>query len=432
MQLRFKLWIAILLMSSFILFYQGCSQLPKFMTIQNKSISAQHNSNKELAPGNWDTFNYSEIKKMIHQYGHQSQNYKKNQPPYAVFDFDNTSVFLDIEEAIFIYQLEHLMFKVTPERLNQIIKLNVDRSNFKAKYNNQAHQPVNIDVIAADIEQSYRWLYFNYQGLNGHLTLSQIQKNAHYANFKTKMRYLYEAISGSFQHEIAYRWITYLFEGLEATEVRAMARDGYFWQLRQPIEQVTWTSPQQLAGQAGIVSVSWQNGLRPFTEMKDLYGVLQQNGFQVYICSASFSEVIKEMMVNPQIGFNVPEDHVYAVELQTNQQNKIIAHNKHDYPFSFGVGKSQIIQNVLVKKYAYGPVFVAGDSRGDVNMMQDFKDTQKVLIINRLSKTDHDIQALSTLAQQQYKQQPNKYLLQGRDANTGQFVKSMHSVALKE
>jgi hypothetical protein len=39
--------------------------------------------------------------------------------PYIVTDFDNTSVFLDIEEATLIYQLEHLAFNVTPEQLNQ-------------------------------------------------------------------------------------------------------------------------------------------------------------------------------------------------------------------------------------------------------------------------------------------------------------------------
>ncbi|MEX5538983.1 haloacid dehalogenase-like hydrolase, partial [Pseudomonas syringae] len=79
--------------------------------------------------------------------------------------------------------------------------------------------------------------------------------------------------------------------------------------------------------------------------------------------------------------------------------------------------------------YGYGPIFIAGDSEGDQNMMQDFKETEKVLIVNRLRKPTTDIGHFSKLAVDTYGQDSAKYLLQGRDANTGEFVPSYKSIS---
>ena len=57
-----------------------------------------------------------------------------------------------------------------------------------------------------------------------------------------------------------------------------------------------------------------------------------------------------------------------------------------------------------------------------MNMMQDFADTRLVLIINRLKGLD--IAKLSKIAVDTYGKPDAKYLLQGRNDNTGQFVPS--------
>lgn len=383
-----------------------------------------------LDKANWDDYNYKELDLLIQQYGKNSPNYNPTRPPYAVFDFDNTSLFLDIEEATLIYQLDNLVFKVDPEKLNKIIRQDIPSQDFNPEFNNQLGQAVNIDKVATDIQHSYQWLYENYAGFKGKQSLAQVKQNPHYQNFRTKMRYLYEAIGASFDQKLAYAWITYLFAGFNENEVKTLARQSYFWQLQNPVEDKTWQSPEQLAGLAGVVSVKWHNGLRAYAEMQNLYQTLQRNGIDVYICSASFIDVVKEIGSNLQIGFNVPESHVFAFELNRDQQNKIMPQLKSNYTQPFGPGKTQVINTFLVSKYGYGPIFVAGDSRGDVNMMQDFKDTKKVLIINRLSKSDQDIMQLSKRAIQQYGSKQSKYLLQGRDANTGLFLPTINSILL--
>lgn len=384
---------------------------------------------KVLEKGNWAQFNYAQLNKFILENGNQSANYNAEKPPYVIFDFDNTSVFLDIEEATLIYQLKHLLFKVNPKELNSIIRTDIAVTNFSADYRNKNGQPVNINTIAPDIIESYTWLYQNYKGLKGKKSLDEVKQSPHYYNFITKMRYLYAAIGDTFDHSVSYPWVTYLFAGYTPNEVSQLAKATYMWQQQQKIGPVTWISPQELAGKAGIVSVTWENGLRPYKEVQNLYQTLSNNGFDIYVCSASFIDVIKGVATDPDIGFNVPEDHIFAMQLQHDKNNKIVAQFNHDYFQTQGLGKSQTIQKFLLSKYGYGPVFIAGDSEGDQNMMQDFADTQKVLIMNRWRKPTTDIGQLSKLAVETQGQPNAKYLLQGRDANTGEFIPSQKSIA---
>ncbi|WPU20614.1 hypothetical protein SPN40_09685 [Morganella morganii] len=112
-----------------------------------------------LQQGQWDSFNKQRLDAMIA---------KVKQSPvhtyYAVFDFDNTTAFLDIEEAVLIYQLEHLLFAMTPQELKSVIFKDIPAGNFSAEFNNKNGKPVNIEKVGADILESYQWLYDNYDG----------------------------------------------------------------------------------------------------------------------------------------------------------------------------------------------------------------------------------------------------------------------------
>lgn len=126
---------------------------------------------KQIVIGNWDEFNSRKIDRLI-----QEAKQKPAHSLYAVFDFDNTTAFLDIEEATLIYQLENLKFSMKPEILKQIIYKDIPPSNFNSDYNNKNHQPVNINLIGQDIIDSYTWLYNNYSGFAGNKTLDEIKK----------------------------------------------------------------------------------------------------------------------------------------------------------------------------------------------------------------------------------------------------------------
>ena len=377
-----------------------------------------------IAPGNWDAFNRAQIEGLIAGLGKGSPGYDAAKPPYVVFDWDNTSVFLDIEEAALIYQLENLVFGATPAQLETALRKNIPKKNFLPAYNNAGGQAVNIDAVVPDIVASYTWLYQNYKGLKGDQSLAVVALSPHYGAFTTKVRYLYEAIGDTFDHDTAYPWVTYLFAGMTEAQVRKLTADTVAWQLKEPVAKVKWTSPAALPGRAGVVSVSWKNGLRLQPEMQQLYAAFRNAGFDVWVCSASFVDVIKEISSNPAFGYNNPPERVLAMELERDASGVIQPEFRRGYDQTQGPGKTKNIRRFLVSKYGYGPSFVAGDSEGDQNMMADFADTKKVLIVNRLRDPKTDIGKFSAMAVQNYGKADTRYLLQGRDDNTGSWVSS--------
>ncbi|ENO85520.1 haloacid dehalogenase-like hydrolase [Thauera linaloolentis] len=405
----------------------GC-QTSSEVVSQTAAQVAALQAPQKLEKGNWDDFNRAQLDKMIATHGRASPSYDAKKPPYVVFDWDNTSIFLDIEEALLVYQLENLRFAMTPAQLDKAIRKDIPTTDFGADSRNDAGQAINIDKIARDIVSSYTWLYDNYQGFKGTQPLAQVKQSAQYQDFIVKMRFLYEAIGNTFDHAVSYPWITYHFTGMTEKDVRALAAETFRWQQGQPVEAVKWSSPASLPGKAGVVSISWKNGLRAVPEMQDLYKKLRASGFDVYVCSASFRDVIREVSSNPEFGYGNPVDNVYAMELERDANGVIKTEFRKGYAQTQGPGKTETIKRFLVPKYGYGPVFVAGDSEGDQNMMQDFDDMKYGLVINRLR--GNDIGKLSRLAVDSYGKADARYLLQGRDDNKGVLIPSQQAYKL--
>ena len=380
-------------------------------------------------PGNWDPFNKAQITKLINTYGKTGNSWNELKPPYVVFDWDNTSIFLDIQEATLIYQLENLVFGCTPDELDTMLQSGI-AAGALLDDTNLAGERIAFENIAADIRESYTWLYQNYRQLGGggSLPLDVVKKSLHYVNFIVKVRFLYDAVYNTFTAGVAYPWVTYLFAGLDSSLVRDMTYNTVIWQKSQPIEQVTWTSPGpvELPGQhAGQVRVSWKNGLRLVPEMQELYTMFREAGFDVWICSASFVDVVKEISSNPEFGYNNPASHVLAMELERDANGKILPVFRKGFDQTQGPGKTKAIIRFLAGpsgRYGYDPIFVAGDSEGDQYMLSDFKGMIIGLIINRFKGKGQILGDLTNQAVDSYKKDSARYLLQGRDDKTGAFV----------
>ncbi|MDR1291584.1 MAG: hypothetical protein LBK06_10320, partial [Planctomycetaceae bacterium] len=275
-------------------------------------LCAESGVGEKLPARNWDAFNHAQIEKLIKEYGNQNRNYDKTKPPYAVFDWDNTCIFLDIEEATFAYMLQFIAFKATPELLDKAIRNGVGSGNFTPEFHNLDGKPIHIDLIAADIIESYTFLYNNFGGLKGGRSFDAIRRSPHYLAFASKMRFLYDAIDATFGHDVSYPWLTYIFAGMTEGDVKNVVQKAVEWQLKEPIENVVWTTPAELSGKAGRVSVTWKNGLRLVPEMQELLATLRKNGIDVWICSASFVDVIKRIACQPQFGYAVKENEIIA------------------------------------------------------------------------------------------------------------------------
>ena len=386
----------------------------------------------QLITGNWAPATRARIQAVI------DENAGKGR--YVVFDFDNTSVIFDVEEALLIYQIENLAFKIDPADLEGVLETQIPDLNTPVG-KTVDDKDVTVAHLVADITSDYKWLYENYEGFGagGKYGLDYIHATNQYQDFAAKLRYMYTSVGDTFDASVSYPWVTYLFTGMTPDEVYDLASASHkYWADYGRYATETWTSPVELPGEAGVVSISFTTGLTFTDELKDLYATLMANDIDVYIVSASFIDVIRA--ANDTMGYNVPEDHVFAMR-------NVLVDGKYtnEYDYNWGgegkyaqtqaAGKSTIITNFIAPKYEdVGPLMVFGDSAGDWNMMTDWMekgDTVLGVIFNRYRKPSSDpIWEGSNEAAQNIGSADARFVLQGRDENTGELRPSEKSILL--
>lgn len=395
-------------------------------------ISDKTDAELDLEENNWVPETRDALNRLMADYGIRSANYDEANKPYAVFDFDNTTSFFDVEEALLIYQLENLRFKITPDQMYDVLVTAVPLTDFDEDYNNAAGETLNVEIVARDCQIAYIWLCENYEGLGygGEMTLDEIKQTNEYTDFITKVRYLYDAIGDTFDAAVSYPWVTYLFTGMTSEEVRELATESHdYWFAINKWEKITWTSPEDYESEAGVVSVSYKTSITIPPESVDLYNKLMANGFDVYICSASFIDVIEALAYNPKYGLNVQEGNVYAMMLKKDDEGRYINEFDDNYFQTQGPGKKQTIDKFIAPNYGgRGPTFVAGDSQGDYNMITEYDDMVLGLIINRIRKDDFAI--ISKDAANTFGNADARYVLQGRDENKGVYISTQESILL--
>lgn len=379
----------------------------------------------KLMVGNWAPETRAAIQNVIDK--------NANKGKYVVFDFDNTTVINDVEEALLVYQIENMEFKIKPDQMYDVLDTQIPDMN-QAVGKNAAGRDVTCEQLAQDIVSDYKWLYSNSKTLAGSKSLEEIHNSNQYKDFAAKLRFMYTAVGDTFDASVSYPWVTYLFTGMTPEEVQDLAgRSHRYWSEYGEFTEETWTSPSATPGQAGVISASYLTGITFTDEVVDLYQTLAANGIDVYVCSASFIDVIKAAACDEHFGLNVPEDRVFAMQLKMENGRYIPEYNydygeKGKYAQTQGEGKSTVIKNFIVPKYqGAGPIMVFGDSAGDYNMMTDFADTQLGVIFNRYRKSSDPIHKLSVEAANSIGKPNPKYVLQGRDNNIGQLIPTQYS-----
>ena len=332
-----------------------------------------------LDEGRWVPKNREVLDKVISE--------SKNQGNYAVFDWDYTSIYQDTQENLFRYQIDNLRFKMTPEQFSKAIRKDIPLDNFSDDYKNVKGQSINIEKIAADLDKDYAFLYKNYIK-DKKMSLEKIKKTEEFKDFRGKLAFLYEAIGGSFSHDISYPWVLYLFEGMTEDEVKALAKEANDFGIGDKLDSYTIESSNVLTGKAGKVSHKYKSGLRTQPEIANLFRELQANGIKVYIISASLQDIVEVFATDKSYGYNLADGSVYGMKLEMDG-DKYRAEYKAGYPQTQTKGKVEIINTYLKPKHnGKAPILVAGDSSGDANMLTEFKDTKILLLMKREGKLD--------------------------------------------
>lgn len=380
-----------------------------------------------MQQGNFNDTAYKRLVQLIEKNGKNSKDFDAKNPPYVVFDFDNTTAINDVEEALLVYQIENLRFKFSPSEITNILKTGIpDVTKFFTKeFNNTDGKPLNVDIISKDITEAYTFLYSNYKGFNngGKQTLTEIKKTPQYKAFASKVNYLYEAINGTFDASVGYPWVTYLFTGMTPNQVKALAIESNDFWLKYPnFTKLTWTTPQEYKGEGGVVSTSYKTKIDFPAEMQNLYTAFKENGIKVYVCSASFIDVIKAAASTKKYGYTIPEEQVFAMRLQQDADGKYINKFDTNYFQTQQKGKTKTINKFIRPKHQnQDPIFVAGDSKGDYAMLTSYPNMQLGLILDRNKK---DMLELA--------EKDNRFVVQARNENTGKFIKDKKSILLKK
>ena len=372
-----------------------------------------------LERAKWSPRNRELVASMIAGSGSLSPGYRAAKKPYAVFDWDNTSIMNDCEEALLMHQINTLSFRLTPAEFAAIIRQNVPAGPFTADYKNAAGAVVELEAICTDLDADYAFLHANFKGMAGARPLDDITPTPQFQDFRSKLYYLYEAVNDTHGVNVGYPWVIYFFANMTVADVKTLTEASNDAALGAALVKTKYTSPAALSGKAGVVSVTHFHGLRLCTEIAGLMDALRANGIDVYVSTASLEDVVGVFAGNPKYGFNVPRENVLGLRLERDGEVFKNAYLKN-WPLNWGPGKSEVIKRELVAKKGYGPLFVAGDSDGDYDMLRDFPDTKLSVIVNRMKKGK--IGELSKLAAAQLQAAQPRFLLQGRQESTGNWL----------
>ena len=332
-----------------------------------------------LDEGRWVPKNREVLDKVISE--------SKNQGNYAVFDWDYTSIYQDTQENLFRYQIDNLKFDMTPKEFAKAIRKDIPLDNFAKGYENAKGEKINITKIGNDLDKRYAFLYENYIK-NKKMSLDEIKKTEEFKDFRGKLAFLYEAIGGTFSHDIAYPWVLYLFNGMTKEEVQKLAKEANDYGIGDKLGKYTIESSDKLLGEAGKIVYEYKSGLRTQPEIANLFHEFQKNGIEVYIVSASLEDIVKVFASDKSYGYNLKPENVYGMRLEMNK-DKYLSQYKKGYPQTQTKGKVETINKFLKPKHGgKDPILVAGDSGGDENMLTEYKGTKVLLLMKRKGKLD--------------------------------------------
>jgi len=377
---------------------------------------------------NWSERNFGLLNQLIDEYGIGGRFYDAKNTPYVVLDWDQTCAHFDVEEAVMRYQLSHLRFKLTKEQFSALLK---DSINGVTQLSVSFYD-LQLSDIHQDLKNDYNYLYDNYIGTNGSMSLDQIKQTPQFNDFLAKIPFLYDGYcsTAGIGEEYGYPWVLYLFAGMTEAEVKEMTTEAISFELGNQLSKQTWVSPAGFPTRAGVVTYSYKSGLRVFPEMQNLISTFKRSGIEVFIVSASFKPVVEVFSGIGNFGYNVPAENVIAMELEVDANGKIMPEYKSGWVKTFRQGKVEAINRVI--KTGHGkksdPIFVAGDSDGDFEMLADFPGTKLSMIWNRVK--GGDIGTLCKLAVDQMNENSPRYILQGRNENTGMAIPFSASILL--
>lgn len=373
-----------------------------------------------LLERNWESFVFKRLNEVIHKH-------KNNPNAYAVFDFDNTSIIMDIEDNLMIYLLENLQYKLTPNALYNVLTDNFFKEDLSLPWSDSSEKVTGYN-LAFDIVESYKWLYDAYitHPNKSELVLEEVKDSDNYKTFAAKLRYFHMYANTYLFRQPSKTWVTYLFAGYTLEEFETIARKSLRAAQKREYAHVIFESSPNLLGKAGLIKSEYKSGLSVPEELLELYRTLKEVGITTYIVSASPRALVQ--IAIKEFGYEINASQIIAMEVKTDKNNVLLPAMADEHYITREHGKTEVIKNVIMPKHnAHEPIAMFGDSIGDYDMMQTFTNADLNVIFN-CHRTDEFVE-LVNLAVAQYNKEEAQFVLQGRDENAGKFIPSQKTIS---
>lgn len=322
--------------------------------------------NENLPKDGWTDEAHAALEMLIKESGRNG--YDPDCRPYAVFDFDNTTIVNDISMTLMIWQAENMRYAFSPDEAFDV---------FTAWIPDLDQVLEGPDMTARELAGN---LVNDYSAISAMLgkgsDLETIRQEEVWLDFRAKLLALNEGIENSCSYETWCLWMPALFTGMSYAELQEATRESAeYWLGTGKIWNEVWTSPD------GKVSTVVRKGIIIPERSKNLYKALRDNGIDVYVCSASLEAIVEVMACDASYGLGLDPGNVFGIRLADG--DKVGGEFAEGYPGTFLDGKVECIRKFIVPLHGgQDPVLIAGDSSGDYAMLTSFDGMKAGLIID--------------------------------------------------
>jgi phosphoserine phosphatase len=340
----------------------------------------------------WAPENKARVDAFLAEHGKFGSHYDPKARPCAVFDWDMTSIFDDVGDATFYYQVQKLALALSPDELAAILP----------------EKHTSGESLAAEREETlaaYRTLVTaGLVGLDHPLEARPTGPplGDAYDTFVYRMLWFYDELDAKDGALVAYPWVVRLYANLTPERVRELMDRVLAYELVDPAKGGRCTTREIAHPEGKLPPIKIRHGIVANVEMKELYSVLRANGFDVWVCTASFQGTVQAIAGRV---YDVPADHVVGIRLETRADGSFT--DRVVFPITYRQGKVDNIKASLPRL----PILTGGDSDTDVEMLT-MPSIELRIIMDRKKSPASDIGKLYERARVS---DPEHYLIQGRN-----------------
>ena len=147
-----------------------------------------------------------------------------------------------------------------------------------------------------------------------------------------------------------------LFEKF-CSEKETLTDDEYYQYYARMLSGMT----REEARQIGIRTYNRCYTSKVFTDMQTLITNLKRHNFEIWVVTGSLELLYQQVCAE---AFGIPEDHIIGIRIKEGADGKLM--DECERPLSLEAGKV----NAIKKYIGVRPLLAAGNSRGDLEMMQ--------------------------------------------------------------